>query len=93
MLNMVNTTSMEEIELYIEVVRVKSQVNQFGGGYTDLLIYENDNVAKFDYGYGSSTGPNQIMTDVEYMEMMKSVKMKKLMMNLMKMLMMNLMET
>ena len=28
MLNMVNTTSIEEIELYIEVVRVKAQLNQ-----------------------------------------------------------------
>ena len=32
MLNMVNTTGMKEIELYIEVVRVKSQVNQSVGG-------------------------------------------------------------
>ena len=32
MLNMVNTTNIEEIELYIEVVRVKPQVNQFVGG-------------------------------------------------------------
>ena len=28
MLNLVNTTTIEEIELYIEVVRVKTQVNQ-----------------------------------------------------------------
>ena len=31
MLNMVNTTSIEEIELYIEVARVKPQVNQSVG--------------------------------------------------------------
>ena len=36
---------------------------------------------------------HRILTDVDYMEMMKTVKMKKLMMNIMKMLMMNLMET
>ena len=36
MLNMVNTTSNEEIELYIEVVRVKPQVNQSMGGHIDL---------------------------------------------------------
>ena len=57
MLNMVNTTGMEEIELYIEVVLVKPQMNQSMGGYTDLLVRENDNVAKFDYGCGSSRGP------------------------------------
>ena len=57
MLNMVNTTDMEEIELYIEVVRVKPQVNRYLGGYTDLLVRENDNVAEFDYGCGPSSGP------------------------------------
>ena len=56
MLNMVNTTGMEEIELYIEVVRVKPQVNQSMGGYTDLFVPENYNVAKFDYGCGLSSG-------------------------------------
>ena len=38
MLKLVNTAGMEEIELYIEVVRVKPQVNQFLGAYTDLLV-------------------------------------------------------
>ena len=56
MLNHVNTTDMEEIELYIEVVRVKPQVNQSVGAYTDLLVRENDNVAEFDYGCGPSSG-------------------------------------
>ena len=56
MLNMVNTTSMEEIELYIEVVQVKPQVNQFVGGYIDLLVFENYNVLEFDYGYRPSSG-------------------------------------
>ena len=57
MLNMVNTTNIEEIELYIEVVRVKPQVNQCVGGHIDLLVRENFNVAKFDYGCGPSSGP------------------------------------
>ena len=57
MLNLVNTVGMEEIELYIEVVRVKTRVNQSMGGYTDLLVRENDNNAKFDYGCGPSSGP------------------------------------
>ena len=57
MLNMVNTTGMEEIKLYIEDVRVKPKVNQSIGGYTNLLVHENDNVAEFDYGCGPSSGP------------------------------------
>ena len=56
MLNLVNTTGMKEIELYIKVVRVKPQVNQFVGTYTHLLVQENDNVVEFDYGYGPSRG-------------------------------------
>ena len=46
---------MEEIELYIEVVRVKSQVNQYVGAYTDLLVGGNDNVVELDYGCGPSS--------------------------------------
>ena len=38
MLKLVNTIGMEEIELYIEVVRVKLQANQSVGAYTDLLV-------------------------------------------------------
>ena len=57
MLNMVNTTSIEEIELYIKVVRVKPQVNQSVGGHIDLLVRDNYNVAKFDYGCGPSSSP------------------------------------
>ena len=41
MLSMVNTTTIEEIELYIEVVRVKLQVNQSVGGHIDLLVCDN----------------------------------------------------
>ena len=32
-------------------------MNKFVGGYTDLLVRENDNVAGFDYGCGPSSGP------------------------------------
>ena len=56
MLNMVNTTSIEEIQLYIEVVQVKPQVNQSMGGHIDLLVRDNYNVAEFDYGCGPSSG-------------------------------------
>ena len=54
MLKLVNTTGMEEIELYIEVVRVKSQVNQSVGAYIDLLAGVNDNVVELVYGCGPS---------------------------------------
>ena len=57
MLNMVNTTDIEEIELYIEVDRVNPQVNQSVGGYIDLLVPENYNVTEFDYRCGPSSGP------------------------------------
>ena len=90
MLNMVNTTTIEEIELYIEVLRVKAQVNQYVGGYIDLLVCENYNVAEFNYGCGPRAVQYRIL---KYVEMMKTALMKKLMMNVMKMLMMNIMET
>ena len=57
MLNMVNTTSIEEIELYIKVVRVKPKVNQSVGDHIDLLVRDNYNVAEFDYGCRLSSGP------------------------------------
>ena len=57
MLKLVNTTGMKEIELYIEVIRVKPQVNQSVGGYTDLLVRVNDNVAKLVYGRGLNSAP------------------------------------
>ena len=57
MLKLVNTTGMKEIELYIEVVRVKPQVNQSVGACTDLLVGVNDNVAELIYGYGPSSAP------------------------------------
>ena len=88
MLNMVNTTTIEEIELYIEVVLVKPQGNQSVGGHIDLLVCDNYNVVEFDYGCGPSSGPV-----LDTIEKMKIGLMKKVMMNLMKMLMMNLIET
>ena len=57
MLNMVNTTSIEEIELYTEVVRVKTQVNQYVGDHIDLLVRDNYNVAEVNYGCGPNSGP------------------------------------
>ena len=50
MLNMVNTTAIEEIELFVEVVRINRQANQSMG------VAENENVAKIDYGCGPSSG-------------------------------------
>ena len=55
MLNIVNTTSIEEIELYTEVVPVKPQVNQSVGGHINLLVRDNYNVAEYDYGCGPSS--------------------------------------
>ena len=51
MLNMVNTISIEEIELFVEVVRINWQMNQSMG------VPENENVAEIDYGCGRSKGP------------------------------------
>ena len=57
MLKSVNTTGMEEIDLYIEVVRVRPQVNQYVGAYINLLVRGNDNVVELDYGCGPSNTP------------------------------------
>ena len=51
MLNMVNTTAIEEIELFVEVVRINRQANQCMG------VAENENIAEIDYGCGPSSGP------------------------------------
>ena len=51
MLNMVNTTAIEEIELFVEVVRIHRQVNQSIG------VEEIENVAEIDYGCGPSSRP------------------------------------
>ena len=32
-------------------------MNQFVGGYTNLLVLKNDNVAEFEYGCGLSSNP------------------------------------
>ena len=55
MLKLVNTAGMEEIELYLQLVRVKPQVNQLVGTYTDLLPGGNFNVEELDYGCGLSS--------------------------------------
>ena len=57
MLDLVNTTTIEEIELFIKVVRVKAQLNQCVGGHEDLFVRNHYNVAQFDYGCGPSSGP------------------------------------
>ena len=51
MLNMVNTTAIEEIELFVEVVRINRQANQCMG------VAENENVVEIDYGCGPSNDP------------------------------------
>ena len=57
MLKLVNTTDMKKIELYIEVVRVRPQVNQYVGIYIDLLVRGNYNIAELDYSCGPSRAP------------------------------------
>ena len=56
MLDLVNSTTIEEIELYIKVVRVKAQLNQSMRGHIDLFVRDHYNVTQFDYGCGPSTG-------------------------------------
>ena len=57
MLKLVNKTGFDEIELYLEVVRVKPQVNKSLGIYTNLLLEGNDNVEELDYRCGLSSAP------------------------------------
>ena len=57
MLNLVNTTTIEDIELYVEVVRVKALANQYVDGHVDLMVRDNYDVQEFDYGCGPSRGP------------------------------------
>ena len=57
MLNLVNTASIEEIELYIEAVRVKAQLNQSVGGHVNLLVRDSYNVAQSNYDCGPSSSP------------------------------------
>ena len=51
MLNMVNTTAIEEIELFVKVIRIHRQANQSMG------VAENENVIEINYGCGPSSGP------------------------------------
>ena len=55
MLKLVDTAGMEEIELYVQLVRVNPQVNQLVGTYINLLFGGNFNVEKLDYGCGPSS--------------------------------------
>ena len=57
MLKLVNTARMEEIELHLELVRVKPQMNQSLGTYTNLLLGGNDNVEELDYGCEPRSAP------------------------------------
>ena len=47
LLKLVNTIEMEENEFYLELMRVKPQVNQSMGTYTNLLLGINDNVEEW----------------------------------------------
>ena len=62
MLKLVDTTGMEEIELYVQLMLVKLQVNQSASTYTNLLLGGNFNVEKLDYGCGPSSAP-VVVTD------------------------------
>ena len=62
MLKLVDTTRMKEIELYVQLVHVKPQMNQSTGTYTNLLLGENFNVEELDYGCGISSAPT-VVTD------------------------------
>ena len=57
MLKLINIIGIEEIELYLLIVRVKPQVNQSVGTYTNLLLLGNINVDELDYDYGPSSTP------------------------------------
>ena len=52
MLKLVDTTGIEEIKLYLELVQVKPQVNQSVGTYTNLLLGGNDNVENWTLSVG-----------------------------------------
>ena len=55
MLKLVNIAGMEEIELYLEMVLGKPQVNQSVGTYTYFLLEGNDNVEELNYGCGPNS--------------------------------------
>ena len=62
MLKLVDTIGIEEIELYVQLIRVKPQVNQSISSYTNLFLGENFNVEELDYGCGSSSA-SVVVTD------------------------------
>ena len=65
MLKLVNTIGMEEIDLYLELVCVKPQVNKSVGIYTDLLLGGNFNVEELYYECGPSSAPIAIIDRCE----------------------------
>ena len=85
MLKLVDTVGIDEIELYVQLVRVKPQVNQSAGTYTNLLLGGNFNVEELDYGYGPNSAPivvtdrcevNEDDQDCAMKQVMKMVTMK-----------------
>ena len=52
MLKLVDTIGMEEIELYVQLVRVKPQVNESTNTYTNLLIGGNFKLRNWTMGVG-----------------------------------------
>ena len=54
-LKLVNTTRFDKIELYLELVRVKPQVNKSLVTYINFLLGGNDNVEELDYKCGLSS--------------------------------------
>ena len=56
-LKLVDMARMEEIELYVQLVSVKPQLNQSVGTYTNLLLGGNFNVEELDYGCRPSSAP------------------------------------
>ena len=68
MLKLVDTTGMEEIELFVQRVHVKPRVNRSAGTYTNLLFGGNFNVEELDYGCGPSSTPASVIDRCEVNE-------------------------
>ena len=68
MLKLVYTFGMEEIELYLKLVRVNPQVNQLVDTYIDLLLRGNVNVEELDYGCEPSSVPVVVIDRCELYE-------------------------
>ena len=68
MLKLVNTTRIEEIDLYLQPMCAKPQVNQSVSTYTYLLFRGNFNVKELDYGCGPSSPPVAVTNRCEVNE-------------------------